>query len=327
MPALPSNVRAGRVAALLLALQTAKGTPIGDFSSAAVAIRPWTTQADVDLAALKSDAGGFMTADVLDTVARHSVPAAAEGQISVEATPASIEWLFRNHWGAYAGWEFNLAAQVSEWLTLAWIESTAAGSTQKFARIYDAWVHQLRVSAAMEGPVRIDANYAAEQDSDPQPLNALVGITLPASYTPSQNVFPGRTARLWRDPYGANVEISHQGIEITFDQGLLTEWDMMRGLPLVAKRGFPGPTVDIAFQGHVSDETWAILTANRAETKAHYRFLATAPSPARRFQIDLYDVDFEIEPIGHDGQGARRFRAQGRAHRDSYGRFVTITLI
>lgn len=326
MPALPSNVRAGRVAALLLALQTAKGTAISDFS-AATAIRPWTVAADVDVAALKSDAGGFMTAPVLDTVARHSVPAAAEGQISVEATPASVEWLFRNHWGAYVAWEFELAAQVSEWLTLGWVESTMAGSTQKFARIYDAWCHQLRVSAGLTGAVRLDANYAAEQDSEPQDLDALSGITLPADYTPDMNVFPGRTARLWRDPYGDNQEISLRGIEIVFDQGLLTEWDMMRGLPLVAKRGFPGPTVDISFEARVGDETWEILTANRAGTKAHYRFLATAPAPARRFQIDLYDVDFEIEPLGHEDQGYRMFRANGRAHRDTSGRFVTITLI
>jgi len=326
MPALPSNVRAGRVAALLLALQTAKGTPISDFSSS-VAVRPWTLDAEVDLAALKSDAGGFMTEAKMPTAARHSVPEAAEGGISVEATPASVEWLFRSNWGEYAGFEFQLDTQVPEWLTIGWVESIAAGSTQKFTRIYDAWCHRLRVSAGLVGPVRIDASYAAEQDSDPQDLDALSGITLPGDYTPDQNVFPGRTARLWKDPYGDNVELSLHGIEIAFDQGLHTDWDMMRGLPLVAKRGFPGPTVDISFEAHVGDETWEILDANRAGTKAHYRFLATSLSPVRRFQIDLYDVDFEIEPLGHVGQGYRKFRAAGRAHLDSSGRFVTITLI
>lgn len=327
MPALPTNVRAGRVTAILAGLQAAKETAISDFT-AGDAGRVWSDAYLDDVGPAKSDPAGWMTSSKMATGARYTRPRPIVGQISAKATPTLLEWLLRSCWGTFAGGQFTYTSYVSEWLTLAWLESVVDGAAGKFHRVYDAWIDSLTLRASIDQPLMIEASYAAEQDEDPEDITALVGVTLPDEpMTPEDlNVFPGRKVRLFRDPLGDNEEISLHSVEVSIDGGLIQEWDMMRGLFLVAKGGFPGPRVNLAFEAHVADETWEVLSAAIAGTKEIYRLVALAQQPQQQLAIDFHEMDFEVEPLGHEGQNCRRFRAVGQAHEDSSGNLAVINL-
>lgn len=323
----PTNVRAGRVTALLLALQAAKGTPVSDFTAGSAG-RVWTDRAQDDVSPPKSDAAGWMTQPQLETLGRYSLEDAFQGAFVCKATPSSLEWLLRSNWGPYSSGAWTLAGQVSEWLTLGWVEDVAGGAGRYFHRLYDAWVHKLVLRAGTFNPLSLEAWWAGERDSDPQDLAALAGVTLPGGVmSPADvNVFPGRLVQLFRDPAGANEEIPVDSVEVTLDQGLGTAWDMMRGVSAVWKTGHPGPRVGIRFEAHVSDETWALITAARAGAKARYRLTARCQQPSKTLQVDFYEVDFKVESLGHDGNDYVRFRAAGQAHLDDSGNFVTISI-
>lgn len=323
----PTNVRIGRITALLAGIQSAKGTPVSDFTAGASG-RLWTDAFIDDLGPAKADGGGWMDRPQISTDARHGIDTVTEGRLVAKATPLVLGWLLRSNWGSYAAGAWTLKDQVNEWLTFGWVESILSGATEKLHRLSDAWVHRLTLRAGPYQPLTLEADFAAEVDHDPVTLNALGGITLPGgTMAPSdQNIFPGRLVRLFRDPTGANVEISLDTFALTFDQGLGTFWDMCGGKDRVFKAGYPGPRVGIEFSAHVSDETWAILTASRDGTKGRYRMTATSENPTQTLQIDLHEVDFEFEPIGHAGQRYLQFSAVGQAHRDSSDNFVTISL-
>lgn len=323
----PTNVRVGRIAALLVGVQTAKGTPVSDFTSGANG-RAWSDAYGDDLGPLKSNAGGWMTQPLLETDARYGVGKLAQGSLTAKATPQSLGWFLRSNWGSYSGGVWTLLGQVNEWLSFGWVENVLTGATQYFHRISDAWLHSLTLRATPYDPLTIEAEYAAEVVGTPVALNALGGITLPAApMNPDDvNVFPGRMVKLFRDPTGANVEIALHSFAITFDQGLGSMWDMAGGKWRVYKVGHPGPRVLVEFTAHVSDETWGILTQSRAGTKERYRITAAAEDPTQTLTIDLYQMDFEFDLVGHAGQRFVQFSAIGQAHRDSDGNFVTIAL-
>lgn len=323
----PTNVRAGRVTALLVALQAAQGTPVSDFTQANAG-RLWTSRVQDDVAPSKSDAGGWMSEPQLETGGRYSESRALAGAFVCKATPYALEWLLRSNWGAYSAGAWTLATVVNEWLTLGWVEDVFGGSGSYLHRVYDAWVHKLVLRAGAFDPLSLEVQWAAERDSAPQDLASLVGITLPVDPMPpiDVNVFPGRLVKLFRDPTGTNEEISLAGIEISIDQGLVGGWDQARQVGQVVKGGFPGPRVEIRFEAHVSNETWALISAARAGTKQRYRLTAECQLPAKTFQMDFYEVDFQVEPIGHDGTQYTRFRAVGQAHRDDSGNFVSLSI-
>jgi hypothetical protein len=324
---LPTNVRAGKVTALLAGLQAAKGTAIADFTTGDAG-RVWSDAYLDDVGPLKSDPAGWMTAPQMETGARFTTPRPINGLIAAKATPTLLEWLLRSCWGTFAGGQFTLSSYVSEWLTLAWVESVVAGAAGKFHRVYDAFIHQLTLRAAPLQPMTLLAGYAAAREVAPLDIADLVGVTLPADpMTPDDlNVFPWKKVRLFRDPLGDNEEIALQSVEVSIDCGLIQEWDMMQGRFLVAKGGFPGPRVTLTFEAHVSDETWEVLQAAIDDTKTIYRLVALAQAPATQLAIDFHDMDFEVEPLGHEGQSCRRFRAVGQAHRDSSGNLAVINL-
>lgn len=324
----PTKVRAGRATALLAALQAAKGTAVTNFTAATGVGRLWTDKGQDDASPSKSDPAGWMLLPQLETGARYSASRAIAGTLACKATPKSLEILLRSNWGAFAAGSFSLASQVNEWLSLGWVENVASGASEYFHRIHDAWIHRIRLHGGRRGALLLEAAYAAERDTAPVALNALGGITLPAApiAVDDKNVFAGRQVRLFRDPTGANQEIDLHSIEITLDQNLGTGWDMMAGAPMVFKKGFPGPRVTIRFEAHVADETWTLISNARAGTKQRFRLQASAVSPAKTLQIDFYEVDFEVEPLGHEGRRYVTFAGVGQAHRDGSGNFVSISL-
>ena len=82
--------------------------------------------------------------------------------------------------------------------------------------------------------------------------------------------------------------------------------------------------------GTLSYETWQLLDLARSGANRGFIFTATAPAagalPASTFTIDIKNMDFEVEEIGHDEKGWCEFRALGRALVDSSGNFVTLTI-
>lgn len=324
----PTKVRAGRATALLAGLQAAKETAVSDFTASTGVGRLWTDIAQDDAAPSKSDPAGWMMVPQLETGGRYSSSRAFAGGLVCKATPKSLEILLRSNWGGFAAGAFTLANQVNEWLSLGWVENAASGATEYFHRIHDAWIHRLTLLSGRGGPILIEAEYAAERDTAPVALNAIGGITLPARpiAVDDQNVFAGRSVRLFRDPTGDNQELDLHSLEVTIDQNLGTRWSMMDGAPMVFKRGFPGPRVTISIEAHVADETWALLSNARAGTKQRFRLQATAVAPAKTLQIDFYEVDFEVQPLGHDGLRYVEFAGVGQAHRDDSGNFVSISL-
>ncbi len=323
----PTFVRAGKVTALLAGLQSAKGTPVDDFTSGPAA-RIWTREVPVDAGAEKSDPTGWMTRGQVETGARYNREAIARGKISALATPTALQLLLRSNWGAFAAGEFTLAEQVSEWLSLGWVENVQAGATEYFYRLHDGLVDRILLKASPSGPLLLEADYAAESDTDPVALDALGSIELPAPpmEVDDKNVFPGSLVKVYRDPAGDNEEIAAASIEISIDQRLGSEWDQMRGMVEVFKAGHPGPLVELRISGRVGLETWRILSASRAGTKQAFRLIAQAQAPATTFQIDLHEVDFVVDPIGHVGCEYVRFVGAGQAHLDDDDNFVTILL-
>lgn len=321
----PTKVRAGRVTAVLLGLQSAFGTPVSNFTAAGAG-RVWSNEAGIDAAVEFTEAGGWMTQPQMEPGAKE--PHARRGVIPIKATPTSLERLLRSNWGPFAAGAFTLASQVNEWLSVGWVESVVGGSTEFFYRQHDAWVHRLTLRASKVGALMAFAEYAAESDADPVALNALGGITLPGApmSVVDKNIFAGRSVRFFRDPAGANVEIDLHSIAVHIDQNLASDWDMMRQLMSVYKAGHPGPRVLVEVFGYVSDETWAILTDARAGTRRRFRLTATAPSPAKTLTIDFYEMDFRVRELGHRGNRYRPFHGRGEAHRSDSGDFVGITM-
>lgn len=324
----PTKVRTGRATALLAGLQSAKGTPVSNFTAAAGVGRLWTNRALTDVGPRKSDPAGWMMKPQLETDGRYSSSRALADRLVCKATPKSLEILLRSNWGGLSAGSFTLANQVNEWLSLGWVENITAGATEYFHRIHDAWIHRLKLRATMAGSALLEAEYAAERDTAPTALNALVGITLPVApiAVDDKNVFAGRQVRLFRDPTGANQELDLHWVEVTLDQNLGTIWSMMDAATAVFKKGFPGPRVTIALRAHVANETWTLLSNARGGTKQRFRLTASAVSPAKTLQIDFYEVDFEVQALGHEGQRYVEFAGVGQAHLDGSGNFVSISL-
>ena len=319
----PTQVRAGRATALLAAFQSAKGTPASDFTAAG-AKRLWTEEAGI-AAGREFGQPDFMDSFLLGhESARHLRPEALEGSVRVLATPASLQWLLRSNYGAYAAGSFTLASQIAatQWLTLGWVEN-AAGGTYKFARLRDIWFHKLNILA--QGPVGrviLEGHYAARA-SLVQALNG-GGITLPSNpMAPDDlNVFPASAVHVYRDPAGSNVDLRIRSLRLTFDQGLGRQWDMAAAVRDVFKRG--KMLAELELISDYSDETWAILTNARAGTDDRYQIVMTVGSST--FTVNLYNVAMEVEPLGHDGISYKQLRAVGRARRDASGNYVTVSL-
>lgn len=317
-----TNVRSGRATALLASFQSAKGVVVDDFSSA---VRLWTEEARIPIAGKKSDEESMLQGTAPEEAERYTVPAKPEGMFRMMASPTNLELLLGSNWGdgvavpAFPGdppnpLNYVLASQVSDtrWLTIAWVENTVDGGPGQLVRLVDCWFHTIRFIIDATGKFMIEAAFAGQQVATPVDLASLGGVTLPTSYTPDQNVFSGRSCSFLRDPAGSNVGIRFSRIELLLLHGLAHEWDQLKGKWFVAKAGRARARMTVF--GTVSDEGWAVITNAIAGTLQRFRLSAAAPNPSRTLTMDFFGTDFEIEPLGHDGQSYRELRLSGQAH-------------
>lgn len=318
--------RVGRLSRILAGFQTAKGTIVDDFTTAAAAV-VWAENVKLPAHLPKNDVPDWMTQlETQDESSRHSLPDRAAGQLIGPATPKNIEWFLRSNWGPFAAGSFSLASQINEWLTLAYVESISAGSTERLVRIRDAWIHRLTVSAAMpRGLLILQGDWAGRRTSN-RLLNAGAPVVLPASpmTPPDFGFFAVRTAEFLRDPIGLNERIRFSNLEIQLEQQVRTEHTATDGWE-VWKQG--KAKVRVVLRGNVSEETWALIDANRAGTKFPFRLVAVSSGGSpMTLTIDLQNVDFTFENIGFDpGRRYVDFEAEGMAGK-STGGFATITL-
>ena len=318
------NRRIYRRAYALLAVQGVAHTPVSDFTAAAsLFLREFMIDPQAD----KPYSMGGEAKPYRVTPGRFlsSVKPVAHG-IGL-ATPKMIEALLRSWggtWTAIGGGQYTLALteNLNEYATLGLVENKDLASTEKFVRVWDSWAHRivLRLRPGMDA-VEAEVQFAA-RDYDRTPMNALGGITLPASFAPAgmSEVFAPHSIRLFRDPAGANVSIACEELDLEFDQGFIHE-NFCDIKPLVKKTGYT--TIKLRLKGSVSDETYAITSD--AEAVTFKRFLATFTSKAGKvFSVDLKHMDFSVNPIGWQG-GRFEFIVEGEAFMDPAETFVTIT--
>jgi hypothetical protein len=304
-----TNVRSGRRAALLAAVQSALGTPVTNFSAAPVV---FSTSAEIPVSPEKAR-DLWMTNPVAPGPEEDfTVSDKPAGRLEAHATPSALDLLLRSNWGPKTGNYYILKTQVNEWLTLGWVENGAAGDIGEVVRIQDAWVHRLTFHAPFpRGILEVTGAYLGRLPI----VNAkgTGGLTFPGSWSTEKNPFTVNAAAFVRDPAGANVSIRLRDLEIILDQNAADhEWDMGALLHQVVKAG---PTVVwVDFTSEVSDEAWAVIKASRAGTRHDFRFTATAQSPAKTLTITLNEVSFTFEEIGHDGLDMREIRGTGMAH-------------
>ena len=306
------------------AFQAAKGTVVTDFTNATLL---WTRTNETSFGTIKSDAQGMEEAQAgYATAASYVVANAPTAMCSALATRTALELVLTSNFGAFAAGAFTLATQVtdSRWLTLAFVEN-AAGGTQRLVRLRDGWAHKVSLVLDGRGALVMEAEFAARV-----PLTQLLnagGVTLPAApMNPSREVFPGADthARFTRDPAGANVQLRTRSLRLTFDQGLSHEYSMGTGLFEVSKQGKLRARVEMT--GDYSDETWVELANSFAGTKQRHRLVCDTENALSTLMIDLYEVQWEIPVVGHEGRSYRELSIAGEAHVLSAGNFVSIGL-
>lgn len=304
-----TNVRSGRQVALMAAVQSAKGTPVTAFASSPVF---WTMNAEIPVSPEKA-AESWMAEPVGPAPAeRFNVMDRPAGRFTAAATPAVLDLLLRSNWGPPSGGAYALKTQVNEWLTLAWVEWAAAASVGMVVRIGDAWVHHLTLTARFpRGYLVADGAFIGRTILTVAKGSG--GLTYPSSFSPERNPFTINGAAFVRDPAGLNVSIRLRELEVTFDQRAAEQdWDMGALASQVIKGGPVEVTAE--FRAEVSDEAWATITDARAGTKRAFRFTASAQSPAKTLTVNLNEMDFTFEELGHDGKDMREIRGRGRAH-------------
>jgi len=323
----PTNVRAGRAAALYAIFQSAMGTPAADLTAAG-ATRLWTEETAI-WAGPDVQVDAFMDADYgPKDDARYLGEDEPEGTLIVKGTEAALKWLLQSNFGAYAAGAFTLATGISatRWLTLAHVEDRfGAGTvTRRLVRIQDAWIPRLSLEwlGGRQKYLAIRAAYAGRKVLV-QAQNA-GGITFPvAPMQPSdKSIFPTANTTLDRDPAGANVSLRFRALRVGLDQGLGKFWDQGSGMFSVYKAGTL--KAEIEFLADYSDESWAIFDPVRAGTPSRYRITSTAED-GTVLTINLYGVLLKIDPPGQSGQEYSVFRAKGIAT-EVGSDFVTIGL-
>lgn len=319
-----TNVRTARGSALLAGRQSAKGTAVTDFT-AATALRLWTPKALVPVAT-DFERNEYMTnPGHFESAGTFLLPDRRAAKTSVHATGDALDFLLRSNYGTPSAGVYALSTVVPVWTTLAWVESTASGATEKLVRLVDAWAHRLAfvVELGSDGILRLDADWRAESDAV-QALNA-GGVTLPSSpMAPAdKDVFACRSVTFRRDPASANVSLRVESLFVAIDQGVADDWDQMRQVYTVFRTG---PLMaEVSFTALVADETWVALTNARAGTKQRFRAVYTEPVGPTTLTLDLYGLVFTFEDLGHDGQGLRRIKARSVCTHDGTN-FLTVTV-
>lgn len=320
------NRRLRRPSLAMLTKQTGPGVMADDLAYGVNSTRLWSTLVEIEPDSPKSRPGPWMSEFLSENAgSRYSITEKSEGRITVLAVPATVELILRSSWGSFAAGAFTLKSQVNEWFTLAWIEDFNAGSTQRLVRAQDVYFYRVEfVYERKEGRMLIIADYAARQ-TRVDPLNALPGgVFVPSTnFVPEPLVFNMRNAQFRRDPASANVNIAFERVSVILNQNVFSGWKMSDNWQ-VYKQGKTFASVE--FDGVLTDETWKLIDDNIAGAKEKFRVRAvTDGSPSKTLTIDLFNMDFDMKPIGHTESPEALFSAEGRAHILS-GNFVDITL-
>jgi hypothetical protein len=319
-----TNVRVGRATRGILALQAAKGTAVSALGGAS-AINVRTPELALDPSPDWSDPVWMSRLGAGAAAGERVMPREKAARIAARPTPATLEWFFRSHWGAFAAGAFTRATQVNEWATLALVENRFSSTAEKLIRFYDGWIHRVTLSILSGGRASLFGEFCAEAD-DVRALNALAGVTLPAANMEpaDQNEFAGRSAVLRCAPSGANAVVPFERLSILFDGGLVTRWSQANQLVRVYSSGHR--RVALQLRGRVHDQAWEMLTNARAGTAESYRLTMTAPSPAKTFTVTLHSVRWTVEALEQRGTEYGPFVASGQAMVSAGGSFVDLTL-
>lgn len=313
-PAVPASagVRIADKGAVLMAVQTGEGAVVTDFTTAGTA-RLWTNDALIDGGTGKNEQGGTsMTSEQDHESSRYEIVLPKEGRLIVKATPESVEFLLRSNWGPFSSGTFTLSNQVNEWFTLLYLESVIDGDSQKAFRLVDTFFHRVTILAADHAEVLLDVEYASRS----RLIGANSGLTLPTlapnSAAPADlNVFAVDDVEFVRDPAGDNVKIRNSSIGARFDQQAAIDDAMTRDDAVVHKMG--DELVSIAFSGQATAESVKMLEDAAANSKQTFRTTLTAPSPASTLTLEMNNMDFDVEGLGHVGLDSRELVGTGVA--------------
>lgn len=322
----PTNVRAGRAAALFAIVQSAKGTPAADLTAAG-ATRLWTEDSVVWIGPDVS------VSPWMDNPQDNGIdvsPDRPEGSLVVKGTYSSLKWLLESNYGALSAGAFTLATGIADtrWLTLAQVEDRfGAGTvTRKLVRIQDAWIHKLGMEWSGAGAKHLicKASYAGRKVLT-QAQNA-GGITFPAApMQPSdRDMFPTANTTLVR-MVGRRADVTYRfrTLRVTFDQGLGMDWDMGQDMYSVYKAG--ALMAELEFTADWCDETWTLVNLSRLGTEMTFQITSTAEDGAV-LTVTLDGVVLNVAPGGARGQESVPFHAKGIATEVLGVGFVTVGL-
>jgi hypothetical protein len=316
-----TNARAGRATRLLLAAQSAYGTPVSNFASATAARAP---RLEIDLGTEYADQA-FMTAGG-GTAAEGAfqIPRLFAGELGLRATPATLGAALRGCWGTPTLGVYAQTSQVATRYSLAFVEDRHAANARKVARLADAWFPAVTLDVNGAGRVGLRIRYAAEV-SEVRAGNALSGWTLPGfpMEPGDQNEYAGRAAVLTRDLGGPSEQaIPFRQLSLSIDESPIERWDQSAGRMRSHKAGHARVTVTLS--GRVGDESWAALTDARAGTPHVYTL---AIPGTETFTATLHNMTWDAGPLDVSGLDYQPFAAVGRAGRIAVGTMAEFSLI
>ncbi len=314
-----------RNARLLMGFQSAESVPVVDFSGAA-SRSLWARRFAFDPQIEKGDDQGTTGTPLKRSDARWLDNLLPVATFIGPATPRSLEWILRAWGGTWAGsptMTLAVTDVLNEYSTLALVEKVPVPNPQQLLRTWDAWPWRVAIRMYDElGPLELEAEFVC-RDFDRTPLNALGGITLPASLAPTPiSAFTPHYFRLFRDPAGANVSLAARELEIRLEH-LVAHENWQDRAPRVTKLG--ETKISVALRGIWQDETLAIETDLESQATTFRRFQALWSDAARNFQLDMRNVDFIASPTGWEDGRFKEFTVEGEAYFDGTN-WVAITL-
>lgn len=308
----PTNVRAGRAAAIYAITQSAYGTPATDFTASG-ATRLWTEDSAIWVG---PDVVTDPYMDDLQDDALYLAGDRPQGSFSVIGTYSSLKALLQSNYGTFASGTFTLATGITDtrWLTLAHVEDRfGAGTvTRKVVRLQDCWINRLSFewSATDSKYLLVRAAYAGRKVlSQAQNAGGITFATAPMQPA-DKDLFPSSRVLLRRVVGRENHPLRFRGLRVTIDQGLGYDWDMGTDMYSVYKAG--PCAAQIEFLADWCDETWTLLDLMRAGTKS--KFIIDSPSEGGYdFRLILNGVTLQASPEVIAGQTQGPFRAIGNA--------------
>jgi hypothetical protein len=155
-----------------------------------------------------------------------------------------------------------------------------------------------------------------------------LGVTLPPAPMDStdRNVFPGRAATLWRDPLATNTAIPFENVNIKLSVNMDKYWDQMGRCERAIRRGPINCAVVV--RGKPGDEYWRMALDSNANPNGNqaYRLILPEPVSGHTFTMTLYNLMFDVPPIGLRDKEYDPIVAEGMCTIDAAGNFVGITL-